>query len=111
LFEFGGTELSPDVRKSLSEVAEHIRNDKKWTYLRIDGHSDSIGSVSYNLDLSLKRAIVVATYLITREGIEPGRVFIKGMGKSKQIAGNDTTEGRRINRRFEILFLVPKGKP
>lgn len=110
LFEFGGTEISPEVRKSLSEVAEQIRNDKKWTYLRIDGHSDSIGSANYNLDLSLKRAIAVATYLITREGIEPGRVFIKGMGKSKPVSGNDTTEGRRINRRFEILFLVPKGK-
>jgi outer membrane protein OmpA-like peptidoglycan-associated protein len=110
LFEFGGMELSPDVRKSLSEVAEQIRNDKKWTYLRIDGHSDSIGSVSYNLDLSLKRAIAVATYLITTEGIDPGRVFIKGMGKSKPLSDNDTTEGRRINRRFEILFLVPKGK-
>jgi outer membrane protein OmpA-like peptidoglycan-associated protein len=111
LFEFGRTELSPDVQKSLSDVAEQIRNDKKWTYLRIDGHSDSIGSANYNLDLSLKRAITVATYLITREGIDPGRVFIKGMGKSKPVSDNDTTEGRRINRRFEILFLVPKGKP
>lgn len=110
LFEFGRTELSTEVQKSLSDVAEQIRNDKKWTYLRIDGHSDSIGSVNYNLDLSLKRAIAVATYLITREGIDPGRVFIKGMGKSKPVSDNDTTEGRRINRRFEILFLVPKRK-
>lgn len=110
LFEFGRLELSPELQKSLSEVAEHIRNDKKWTYLRIDGHSDSIGSTNYNLDLSLKRAIAIATYLITREGIDPGRVFVKGMGKSKQLADNATTEGRRINRRFEILFLVPKEK-
>lgn len=110
MFEFGQMDLSEELKKSLSEVAEQIRNDNKWAYLRIDGHSDGIGSDKYNLDLSLKRAIAIATYLITREGVEPGRVFVKGMGKSKPIADNVTTEGRRINRRFEILFLVPAEK-
>ncbi len=110
IFEFGQMELSPEVKKSLSEVAEQIRNDKRWEFLRIDGHSDDIGSAKYNLDLSLKRAIAVASYLITREGIDPGRVFVKGMGKTKPIADNATADGRRINRRFEILLLIPKEK-
>lgn len=108
MFEYGQMELTDEVKKSLSEVAEQIRNDKTWTYLRIDGHSDGIGSDKYNEDLSLKRAIAVATYLITREGIDPARVFVKGMGKSKLLADNATAEGRKINRRFEILFLVPQ---
>lgn len=108
IFDFGTTSLSDDVQKSLAEVAEIIRNDKKWRYVRIDGHSDNIGSVRYNMELSLRRAIAVANHLITREGLDPTRVFVKGMGKSKPIADNTSTEGRAKNRRFEVLFLVDK---
>lgn len=110
MFEFGQMDLSEEVKRSLSEVAEQIRADKKTAYIRIDGHTDSIGSDKYNMDLSLKRAIAVANHLITREGIDPKMLFVKGMGKTKLLSDNVTTEGRRINRRFEILFLVPKGK-
>ncbi len=108
MFDFGQVDLTPQVKQSLTELAEQIRHDKKWAYLRIDAHTDSIGSAKYNLDLSLKRSIAVASHLIVKEGIDPDKIFIKGMGKSKIIADNNTTEGRRINRRFEILFLVPK---
>ena len=110
MFEFGQMDLSDEVKRSLSEVAEHIRADNKTAYIRIDGHTDSIGSGKYNMDLSLKRAIAVAHYMVTREGIDPKMLFVKGMGKTKLLSGNETTEGRRINRRFEILFLIPKGK-
>ena len=109
MFEFGQSELSNEVKKSLSEVAEQARNDKNWTYMRVDGHTDSIGSTGYNMDLSVKRAIAIASYLIIKEGIDPSKVFIKGLGKSKLIADNATTDGRRLNRRFEVLLLVPKG--
>lgn len=108
IFEYNSVELSPDVRKSLSEVADILRADTSWKYIRIDGHTDSIGSVKYNMELSLRRAISVANYLINKEGIDPGRIFVKGFGKSKPIADNATPEGRARNRRFEILFLVDK---
>lgn len=110
LFEFDNAEMLPEVRKSISELAEFIRSDTKWVYLRIDGHTDGVGSVKYNLDLSLKRAIAVANYLITSEGIDPARIFVRGMGKSAPIADNSTDEGRKLNRRFEIVFLVHKEK-
>jgi len=108
LFEFDNTELIPEVQKSIAELAEFIRKDTKWVFLRIDGHTDAVGSVKYNMDLSLKRAITVANYLITREGIDPSRIFVRGMGKSAPIADNSTDEGRKLNRRFEIVFLVHK---
>ena len=108
LFEFDNAEMIPEVQKSVSELAEFIRKDSKWVFLRIDGHTDAVGSVKYNMDLSLKRAITVANYLITREGIDPSRVFVRGMGKSAAIADNSTDEGRKLNRRFEIVFLVNK---
>jgi len=110
LFEFDNAEMIPDVQKSVSELADFIRKDNKWIFLRIDGHTDGVGSLKYNMDLSLKRAISVANYLITREGIDPARIFVRGMGKSSPIADNSTDEGRKLNRRFEIVFLVHKEK-
>ena len=108
IFEFGSIGLSKDVMKSLSEVAEIVRKDTRWRYLRIDGHTDNVGSAKYNMELSLRRAIAVANYLITREGLDPSKIFVKGLGKSKPVADNLTAEGRAQNRRFEILFLVNK---
>jgi len=108
LFEFDNAEMVPEVQKSIAELAEFIRKDTKWVFLRIDGHTDAVGSVRYNMDLSLKRAITIANYLITREGIDPSRIFVRGMGKSVPIADNSTDEGRKLNRRFEIVFLVHK---
>lgn len=108
LFEFDNAELVPEVQKSVAELAEFIRKDTKWAFLRIDGHTDAVGSIKYNMDLSLKRAVSVANYLIAREGIDPSRIFLKGMGKSVPIADNSTDEGRKLNRRIEIVFLVHK---
>lgn len=107
-FDFDQWSLSAEGKKALSEVAEQIRRDKRWVYLRIDGHTDNIGSAGYNMDLSLKRAISVASYLIAREGIDPTRLFVKGLGKSRPIGDNKTAEGRKLNRRGEILFLIAK---
>lgn len=107
-FDFDQWTLSSSGKKMLSEVAEQIRKDKKWLYIKIDGHTDGIGSLSYNMDLSLKRAIAAASYLISHEGVDPSKVFIKGLGKSSPIAENNTAAGRRKNRRTEILFLVSK---
>ncbi len=107
-FDFDQWNLSDEGKKMLSEVAEQIRKDKKWLYIKIDGHTDGIGSLAYNMDLSLKRAISAATYLISHEGVDPSKIFIKGLGKSNPISDNETAEGRRKNRRTEILFLVSK---
>lgn len=107
-FDFDQWTLSSEGRKMLSEVADQIRKDKKWFYLKIDGHTDSIGSLPYNMELSLKRAIAVATHLISREGIDASKIFIKGFGKSVPVADNATVDGRKKNRRTEILFLVSK---
>lgn len=107
-FDFDQWTLSASGKKMLSEVAEQIRKDKKWLYIKIDGHTDGIGSLAYNMDLSLKRAIAAATYLISHEGVNPSKVFIKGLGKSAPIAENNTAAGRRKNRRTEVLFLVSK---
>lgn len=107
-FELDQWSLSSSGKQMLSEVAEQIRKDKKWLYIKIDGHTDGIGSAAYNMDLSLKRAIAAATYIISHEGVDPSKVFIKGFGKSSPMSENSTAAGRRDNRRTELLFLVSK---
>ena len=110
-FRQGESDLTPESKKLLSGVADQIRNDKKWAFIRVDGYTDGIGSRKYNTDLSLRRAIEVANYLITREGIDSGRIFVRGMGSSKQLADDTTEQGRKMNRRFEVLFLQRNEKP
>jgi len=107
-FDVGQWTLSAEGKTMLSEVAEQIRKDKKWLYIKIDGHTDSVGSLSYNMDISLKRAIAAATFLISHEGMDASKIFIKGFGHSVPLGDNTTPEGRRKNRRTEILLLVSK---
>lgn len=109
MYELGSSTLSDTGRKMLSEVAEQIRNDPKWSYIRVDGHTDNIGSLDYNMNLSLKRAIAAARYLVGNEGIDAAKIFIQGFGKTAPIADNAHAEGRRRNRRTEILLFISKG--
>ena len=106
MYELGSSTLSAAGRKMLSEVADQIRNDNKWSFIRVEGHTDNIGSLVYNMDLSLKRAVAAATYLVGNEGIDAAKIFIKGFGKTAPIADNATAEGRRMNRRTEVLLFV-----
>jgi outer membrane protein OmpA-like peptidoglycan-associated protein len=77
--------------------------------VRIEGHTDSIGSDSYNEALSQRRAEAVATALETR-GVPATRIEAVGRGKSAPVAGNDTSAGRQQNRRVEILFSDAQGQ-
>jgi outer membrane protein OmpA-like peptidoglycan-associated protein len=69
--------------------------------VRIEGHTDSSGSATFNRNLSLHRAEAVRAALIER-GLAPRRVFIEGFGASRPLADNATDEGRERNRRIEI---------
>jgi outer membrane protein OmpA-like peptidoglycan-associated protein len=107
-FDFDQWSLSDEGKKALSEIIASLREDTRWFFLRIDGHTDDIGSEQYNMGLSLKRAISMGSYLVDREGIDAGRIFVKGFGESSPVASNETEEGRSQNRRVEILVLVPR---
>jgi outer membrane protein OmpA-like peptidoglycan-associated protein len=72
--------------------------------VRIEGHTDNVGSASFNQILSGKRAMSVKRYLIER-GIEPERLLIAGFGSSKPIADNATMQGRALNRRVEFIII------
>lgn len=107
-FAFDQHSLSDSGIKAVAQVAASLRKEKKWFLIRINGHTDAIGSEKYNNKLSYQRAISVGRQLVVNEGFDPARIFIKGLGESEPIASNKTAEGRRKNRRSEILVLLPQ---
>ena len=72
--------------------------------LEIEGHTDSVGSDEMNNKLSQSRAQSVSDYL-SGAGVKPERIkAVRGFGKSKPIATNDTAAGRQMNRRVEVVI-------
>ncbi len=103
MFEFGKSELSPAAADYLREVAQLAltRTDKA---LALEGHTDNVGSASFNKTLSEKRAQAVAEALAS-QGVPAARMEVKGLGLESPIAPNDSETGRRLNRRVEIIVL------
>jgi outer membrane protein OmpA-like peptidoglycan-associated protein len=100
-FESGKATLLSNAYSILNTLVESMKTDTK-AKLRIEGYTDSIGSESFNLELSRKRAQAVADYLIS-QGIDSSRLEVIPMGESNPIASNKTAEGRAMNRRVEII--------
>ena len=103
-FDFNSASLKPSFYSSLDKIAD-IMIRYPQTQIVVAGHTDSVGSEQYNLELSLRRANAVADYLISR-GVVRARLGTEGRGELEPIATNDTAEGRTRNRRVEI-FVVP----
>ena len=67
------------------------------------GHTDNMGSLNYNSDLSQRRAEAAVTVLIKQYGADPRQMVAKGIGPLAPIAPNQTAEGRAKNRRVELV--------
>jgi OmpA-OmpF porin, OOP family len=102
-FEFNKSNLLPSAYTVLNQLSESMKS-KPETRWRVEGHTDAIGSDSYNMDLSRSRAESVVNYLVSKE-IDRNRLEIVPLGKSSPIASNDTQEGRSMNRRVEIKLI------
>ncbi len=103
-FAFDRAELQPQFYPVLDDVARTLVQYNQ-TIVEVAGHTDSVGSESYNQQLSERRAYAVAEYLGSR-GVQRERMMPVGAGKSRPIASNDSEYGRAQNRRVEIT-LVP----
>ncbi len=102
-FEHDRAVLLPQAREILDQVVQ-ILADAPGFDIEVQGHTDSVGSDAYNLNLSRARAVAVRNYLVDH-GIDAGRLHAKGYGESEPIASNDTAEGRARNRRVELKIL------
>jgi len=100
LFDFGSSELRPESRLTLRDLAENFRRYSNEQY-EVEGHTDSVGSDDFNVRLSQRRAETVRGYLIDN-GVMASQVFAYGYGATRPKASNDTPDGRQMNRRVEI---------
>ena len=106
LFGFNQTQINPNYYDNFKQVADYL-NAYRQIVLRIEGHTDALGSEAYNRALSLRRAQSVSHYLSNNFNIPQSRMYVVGFGESKPVADNSTDAGRRLNRRAELMYLVP----
>lgn len=106
-FELAKAELLPQSKSLLDEVVKIMKEHPEIEKIRIEGHTDSDASDSYNLKLSNNRAAAVRAYLES-QGVEGSRMESKGFGESKPIADNSTDAGKEQNRRVEIHIVKKK---
>ena len=100
-FDFDKYNIKPEFEPVLDEAVSTLQA-KPNVRINVNGHTDSIGTVEYNLALSDRRANAVVNYL-TGKGIASDRLVPQGFGKSQPIATNETAEGRAQNRRVELV--------
>lgn len=104
LFDTGKSTLKPESQSGLIKIAAVLKKYNK-TEVSIVGHTDNVGSASYNQGLSERRANAVQVFLVS-QGVQASRLKTVGMGFDEPVAPNDTPEGRAMNRRVE-LHITP----
>lgn len=104
LFDFGKWELKPDAQTTLEKLA-NLAELRRGT-VRVEGHTDDVGTEQFNRVLSELRAHVVALAL-ARLGVDPVRLQPKGFGESRPVAPNDSDANRARNRRVEVVLARP----
>jgi len=102
-FDFGKSTLRAESIYELTLMVDLLKEMPKLK-IEISGHTDNIGSATYNQKLSEDRAKVVVDYLISK-GIAASRLTYKGYGLEQPIATNDTEKGRQLNRRTEFKVI------
>src|SRR5215813_13998795 len=102
LFRTGSYELAPEARERLAKVSGIVLAYPSLR-LQVEGHTDNVGGDDYNQQLSERRAGAVRDYLV-EQGIASGSITSRGFGKTVPVATNDTADGRRQNRRVELVL-------
>jgi len=103
-FDVNKATIKPESNPALEDAAKILKENPDIR-VEIQGHTDSDGSESYNLQLSERRAQSVVTYLVQNFGIAMGRLTARGYGESQPVASNSTPEGKQLNRRVEFVIL------
>jgi outer membrane protein OmpA-like peptidoglycan-associated protein len=109
LFDFDKADILPKAQSTLKQAADIVREKAKGT-VRLEGHTDAIGSDARNQKLSEQRAQAVKSWFIEKEGLRNMSFATQGYGASRPVApnkkpdGSDDPEGRQKNRRVEIVI-------
>lgn len=109
-FEPGSAELKKEYEATLIGISDLIGNIDN--YIRVEGHTDNVpmNSELYpsNWDLSVARATSVVRLFYGRSGVDPEKLIAVGYGEYRPVADNSTEEGRKKNRRIDIIVLNDK---
>ena len=101
-FDTGKADIKPESDATLKEIAKLLQQDAKLK-LHVVGHTDNVGTLASNMDLSRRRADAVAKVLTTQYNIAASRLGAQGVGPLSPVASNDAEEGRAKNRRVELV--------
>ena len=101
-FQFDKATLTASDKQVLDKIATRLKAEAPTARMTVTGHTDSVGSDSYNQKLSDKRAHSVVEYLIQQGVPRSNFVSVSGAGESQPVADNKTADGRAQNRRTEI---------
>ena len=101
-FDTGSAEIEPESSSALTEIA-NLLGRKPALKLLVVGHTDNQGGYESNMGLSERRADAVVKALVSRHGVDAGRLKAVGVGYVSPVATNDTDEGRAKNRRVELV--------
>jgi len=104
LFDFDSYALRPATKAELERIAKKLQ-DGDYRSIVVEGHTDSIGTAEYNMQLSLRRANAGRDYLI-QLGLDGKRITVKGFGLTRPVDTNKTPEGRQQNRRIEVDIKI-----
>jgi outer membrane protein OmpA-like peptidoglycan-associated protein len=107
LFETGSSTLSPGAGRNLDRLVQFL-TEHPDRLVQIDGFTDSVGTDSFNQDLSQRRADAVRASLQSR-GIASARIATQGYGKEYPVASNSESSGRQLNRRVEVVIGADGG--
>lgn len=102
-FEFDGLEILEKSQSNINRLKDFL-NDYPTHKVKLIGHTDSYGDEAVNEKVSLGRAYVVGEYL-KAQGIASDRLILIGKGEANPVAENTTEEGRRYNRRVEVIVI------
>ena len=102
LFDFDKAQVKNSVKGSLNTLGKALTENRDIK-IKINGHTDYIGTDQYNLGLSIRRANAIKDYLAGR-GVNRNNISIEGYGKQSPIASNATSTGRAQNRRVEFII-------
>lgn len=104
-FDFNKATLRPDALPTVVELAR-LMQQYPALRVRLEGHTDMVGTASYNQRLSQERAVAVKAALVA-QGVGANRMQTAGFGATRPVADNATEAGRAQNRRVEVIDLTP----
>jgi outer membrane protein OmpA-like peptidoglycan-associated protein len=103
-FAFDSAKILPAAEPHLESLGKALQSERLAPYrIRIEGHTDSVGSAEYNQGLSYRRAESVKQYLVNHFGIPADRLEAVGRGENEPLSENHTRHGRWKNRRAEFV--------